>query len=115
MPTVESAENLAQKLGCTTIAKSGWHVYSNMEHLLNQNTVTDEGCPFKCPYYENKSVKYTKGMLPQTDNLLKRAVNIGVGVSDVGLGSNYGININSSEEEIETTGHKIVDLIRLSL
>ncbi len=115
MPTVESAEKLAEKLGCTTIAKSGWHVYNNMEHFLNQNTVTDEGCPFKCPYYEGESVKYSKGMLPQTDDLLKRAINIGVGVSDVGLGSNYGININSSKEEIKTKGKKIVDLIRSSL
>jgi 8-amino-3,8-dideoxy-alpha-D-manno-octulosonate transaminase len=54
-------------------------------------------------------------MLPQTDDLLKRAINIGIGVSDVGLGSNYGININSSEEEIELIGHQIVDLIRSSV
>ncbi len=115
MPTVESAENLAKKLNCTTIAKSGWHVYNNMEHFLNQNTVTDEGCPFKCAYYEGKSVKYSKGMLPYTDELLKRAINISVGVSDAGLGSNFGIRINSSEEEIKTKGQKIVELIRESL
>jgi len=115
MPTIESAETLADKLNCTTIAKSGWHVYNNMEHFLNQNTVTDEGCPFNCPFYEANSIKYTKGMLPHTDELLKRAINISVGVSDAGLGSNYGIRINSSEEEIRTKGLKIVDLIRESL
>ena len=76
MPTVESAEILAKKLNCTTIAKSGWHVYNNMEHFLNQSTVTDEGCPFKCPYYRGNSIKYSKGMLPRTDELLKRAINI---------------------------------------
>ena len=115
MPNRESAETLAEKLGCTTISKSGWHYYNNMEHFLNQNTVTDEGCPFSCPYYKGGSVKYSKGMLPQSDDLLNRAINIGVGVSDVGLGSNYGININSSKEEIEIKGLKIVDLIRSSL
>ena len=115
MPTLESAEKLAEKLNCTTIAKSGWHVYNNMEHFLNQNTVTDEGCPFKCPYYEGNSIKYSKGMLPYTDELLKRAINISVGVSDAGLGSSYGIRINSSEEEIRTKGQKIVELIKESL
>ena len=115
MPTIESAEILSEKLNCTTIAKSGWHVYNNMEHFLNQSTVTDEGCPFKCPYYGGNSIKYDKGMLPHTDELLKRAINISVGVSDVGLGSNYGIRINSSEEEIKIKGQKIVDLIKESL
>ncbi|MFX1287012.1 MAG: DegT/DnrJ/EryC1/StrS family aminotransferase [Promethearchaeota archaeon] len=115
MPTKESAEKLAEKLKCTTIAKSGWHVYNNMEHFLNQNTVTDEGCPFRCPYYGGNSVKYNKAMLPQTDDLLERAINISVGVSDIGLGSNFGIRINSSEEEIKTKGQRIVELIRESL
>ena len=115
MPNVESAERLAEKLNCTTIAKSGWHVYNNMEHFLNQNTVTDEGCPFKCQFYSGNSVKYNKGMLPHTDDLLNRAINISVGVSDAGLGSNYGLSINSSEEEIKTKGQIIVDLIRESL
>jgi 8-amino-3,8-dideoxy-alpha-D-manno-octulosonate transaminase len=115
MPSIDSAERLSEKLGCTTIAKSGWHVYNNMEHFLNQSTVTDEGCPFTCPYYKGGPIKYSKGMLPQTDDLLSRAINIGIGVSDVGLGSNYGININSSEKEIKAKGNKIVDLIKLSL
>jgi dTDP-4-amino-4,6-dideoxygalactose transaminase len=115
MPTVESAEKLAKKLNCTTIAKSGWHVYNNMEHFLNQNTVTDEGCPFTCPYYKVDSIKYTKGMLPHTDDLLERGINISVGVSDAGLGSNYGIGIKSSIKEIETKGQKLVDLIEESL
>ncbi|GAI83906.1 unnamed protein product, partial [marine sediment metagenome] len=45
MPSIEKAEKLAEKLKCTTIAKSGWHVYNNMEHFLGQMTITDEGCP----------------------------------------------------------------------
>ena len=83
-----------------------------MEHFLNQMTVTDEGCPFKCPFYKGSPVKYSKGMLPQTDKLLERAINISVGVSDVGLGSAFGIKINSSKEEIETTGHTLLKMIR---
>jgi len=112
MPNAKSANNLAKKLQCTTIAKSGWHVYNNMEHFLNQMTVTDEGCPFKCPLYKGSPVKYSQGMLPQTDDLLKRAINISVGVSDAGLGSAYGIRINSSKEEIETIGQNLLKMIR---
>ena len=51
-------------------------------------------------------------MLPQTDNLLERAINISVGVSDAGLGSAFGVRINSSKEEIETTGQTLLKLIR---
>jgi len=115
MPSIESAENLASKLGATTIAKSGWHVYNNMEHFLGQMTVTNEGCPFSCPYYKGPEIKYTKGMLPQTDDLLQRAINISVGVSDIGLGSAYGVNILYNKEEIERKALKLVELIKGSL
>ena len=115
MPTKESAEFLAQKLGTSVIAKSGWHVYSNMEHLLNKMTVTQEGCPFTCPYYNNSNIEYKKGMLPQTDLLLNRAINISVGVSDTGLGSGYGITINSTPEEIEEKANYILSAIEDSM
>jgi dTDP-4-amino-4,6-dideoxygalactose transaminase len=112
MPTIESAEKLSEKIGCTTIAKSGWHVYNNMEHFLGQMTITDEGCPFTCPYYKGPEIKYYKGMLPQTDDLLNRAINISVGVSDTGLGSAYGITINSSKEEIDRVGKNLLQAIK---
>ena len=112
MPTVESAEKLSEKIGCTTIAKSGWHVYTNMEHLLGKMTITDEGCPFTCPYYKGPEVNYYKGMLPQTDDLLNRAINISVGVSDTGLGSAYGITINSTKEEIDQVGKNLLQAIK---
>jgi 8-amino-3,8-dideoxy-alpha-D-manno-octulosonate transaminase len=103
MPTAEAASALAQQLGTTTIAQSGWHVYNNMEQILGKMTVTKENCPFSCPYYTNKGgdVQYSKGMLPQTDDLINRAINISIGVVDAGLGSKYGINIKSTPEEID--------------
>lgn len=115
MPTKESADTLAKKLGSSTIAKSGWHVYNNMEHFLNKMTVTQEGCPFTCPFYNNPEIEYKKGMLPQTDSLLNRAVNISVGVSDAGLGSGYGITITSSPEEIKEKGNYILGAIEDSI
>ena len=54
---------------------------------------------------------YTKGMLPQTDDILGRAVNISVGVVDKGLGSGYGINILSTEDEIKQVAANIRELI----
>jgi len=83
-----------------------------MEHLLGKMTITEEGCPFTCPYYKGPEVNYYKGMLPQTDDLLKRAINISVGVSDTGLGSAYGITINSSKEEIDRVGKNLLQAIK---
>ena len=48
-----------------------------------------------------KAMKYSKGMLPKTDSLINRAINISVGVSDAGLGSGFGITVNSDEKEID--------------
>jgi 8-amino-3,8-dideoxy-alpha-D-manno-octulosonate transaminase len=85
------------------MADSGWHVYNNMEHILAKKVVDRTGCPFTCPYYTDKggSMEYSKGMLPETDSILSRAINISIGVSDVGLGSGFGITIRSDEDEID--------------
>jgi len=112
LPTSKQASNLAQKLGTTTLADSGWHVYNNMEHFLKKKTVTAENCPFSCPFNKSSQKEYYKGMLPKTDALLKRAINISVGVSDDGLGSAFGIRIRSSEEEIERKADFLIKKIR---
>ncbi len=112
MPDVKSAEKLAEKIGCTTVAKSGWHVYNNMEHFLEKMTVTSDGCPFTCPHYKGETPRYYKGMLPQTDDLLERAINISVGVSDSGLGSPYGIIITSTLEEIDQVAQNLIQEIK---
>lgn len=115
MPSVNSAEKLAESIGSTTIAKSGWHVYNNMEHFLKKMTITPEGCPFHCPLYKGGEVNYYKGMLPQTDELLQRAINISVGVSDKGLGSGFGIRVTSTEEEIKIVAENLKREIKNAL
>jgi len=115
MPTIKSARKLAKKIGSKTVSESGWHVYSNMEHLLNKMTITKEKCPFTCPYYKGNDIEYKKGMLPKTDDLLGRAINISVGVVDPGLGSAFGININSTEEEIKEKSEILIKAIKESL
>jgi dTDP-4-amino-4,6-dideoxygalactose transaminase len=97
----ETARKVGNELGCGVVADSGWHVYNNMEHVLGKKVTTDEGCPFTCPYYTGGTVRYEKGMLQHTDSILARAVNISIGVFDPGLGSGFGVTVNSSFDEID--------------
>jgi 8-amino-3,8-dideoxy-alpha-D-manno-octulosonate transaminase len=90
--SAEKAKKVCDALGTTTVDHSGWHVYANMEHV-NQH-LKSIGQP------------HGKGAYPRTDDILNRAVNISVGVVDAGLGSAFGININSSDEEIQIAAEK---------
>jgi len=103
MPTPEIAQKVSAELGGKPMSAAGWHVYNNMENILEQRTITPEQCPFTCPYYTNKggNMKYHKGMLPQTDALLERAVNISIGVPDPGLRSSFGVNIHDGLDVVE--------------
>lgn len=101
--TNELAEKFCEKTGGRPIAYSGWHVYNNMEQILNKML------PAKTMNVNDRV--YTKHMLPQTDDILSRAVNISVGVVDKGLGSGYGINILSTEDEIKSVAKNIKDII----
>ena len=108
--TPELAERFCGVIGGKPIAYSGWHVYNNMEQVLGKVTGAVANCPYNCPKYP-VSREYTKHMLPRTDFNTGRAVNISVGVVDKGLGAGYGININSSDEEIEQVGKKLREII----
>ncbi|MCS7221976.1 MAG: DegT/DnrJ/EryC1/StrS family aminotransferase [Anaerolineae bacterium] len=103
LPSEEIARKIAGELGTKVVADSGWHVYSNMEQILEKRTITPEGCPFTCPYYTSKGgeVKYWKGMLPQTDDLLSRSINISIGVSDPGLGSAFGVTVRDGFDVVD--------------
>ena len=103
LPDEKVARKVGDALGCGVVADSGWHVYNNMEHVLARKTVDDLNCPFSCPYYREKggSMEYSKGMLPRTDALLNRTINISIGVADAGLGSGFGITILSDDIEVD--------------
>jgi hypothetical protein len=66
---------------------SGWHVYFNMEQILR--------------YFREQGQKVARGSFPATDDILERSVNVSVGVVDPGIGSAFGINIDSTDDEIE--------------
>lgn len=103
LPDEDIARKVGDELGCGVIADSGWHVYNNMEHVLGKKVVDSVGCPFTCPYYTKSGgkVEYSKGMLPNTDEILKRAINISIGVFDKGLGSGFGLTVTSDNQEID--------------
>jgi dTDP-4-amino-4,6-dideoxygalactose transaminase len=101
LPSEQVARKIAGALGTKVVADSGWHVYTNMEQILDKRTITSEGCPFTCPYYQGGEVRYWKGMLPQTDDLLSRAINISIGVSDPGLGSAFGVTMRDGSQEVD--------------
>lgn len=103
LPDEESARRVGEKLGCGILADSGWHVYRNMGHVLDRKTVDSTGCPFTCPHYIERggSAEYRPDMLPRTNSLLSRAINISIGVSDAGLGSAFGVSVLSGDDEID--------------
>lgn len=100
-PDAEVARNVADELGTNVVAGSGWHVYANMEQILQKRTVTPEGCPFTCPYYKGGEVQYWRGMLPKTDDLLSRSINLSIGVSDPGLGSAFGVTMSDGLDAVD--------------
>jgi dTDP-4-amino-4,6-dideoxygalactose transaminase len=108
--TKEQAEKFCEVIGSKPIAYSGWHVYNNMEQVLNRVTGAAANCPYDCPKFPSRR-EYKKHMLPHTDAILDRAVNISIGVVDKGLGSNFGVNINSNDEEIDRVAGRIIEIV----
>jgi 8-amino-3,8-dideoxy-alpha-D-manno-octulosonate transaminase len=81
------ARRVAKALGSMTVDESGWHVYSNMEHVSR--------------WLAEHDLPHGKGAYPRTDDILARAINLSVGVVDAGLGAAFGIDIRSTDEDID--------------
>ena len=62
----ERAARVSKILETTTVDRSGWHVYANLEHV-NQ-------------YLKEIGQPYGKGPYPKTDDILSRFINLSVGV-----------------------------------
>lgn len=104
LPTAEIAENIARELGTKVVGEAGWHVYYNMEQIIEQRGMAQDACVFNnCVHYRKRGghVEYYKGMLPNTDALVARSINISIGVSDPGLSSGYGVTITDGLSEVE--------------
>jgi dTDP-4-amino-4,6-dideoxygalactose transaminase len=109
-PSAEIASRVADELGSITLAASGWHVYSNMEHLLERRTITGKGCPFDCACYGGDGVSYRRGMLPATDALLARSMSIGIGVFDMNLAP-YGLRMRDDEDAARRCATRVREVI----
>lgn len=102
--TKEMADKVSESLGSKTLSHSGWHVYSNMEQIIEHKTPVDGW---------SKASRYAKkGDLPETDDILSRSMNLSIGVVDGGLGSGFGINIHSTKEEIDEAAAKFLEACR---
>jgi dTDP-4-amino-4,6-dideoxygalactose transaminase len=103
LPTEDIARRIAADLGTKVIAEAGWHVYNNMEQIIEQRTITPVACPFTCSPYTSRGgqMRYWQGMLPATDALLARSLNISIGVSDPGLSSSFGVTVRDGLDVVE--------------
>ena len=97
--STEAADQVARALSSKTVYYSGWHVYNNMEQLLE---------------YQDASGKrpYQRHMLPKTDHILGSSINLSVGVVDPGLGADFGINVLSPDDEIYRQAEAFIRLVK---
>ncbi len=114
LPNKDIAEKTAAKLGTVTMNKSGWHVYNNMEQILGKKMITETGCPYNCESHPCMQ-EYRKGMLPITDSLLERAINVSIGVVDKGLGAGFGLHPLATDKEIDEKAARLIAAVRESI
>jgi len=98
-PSADIARRIAADLDGKLLSDSGWHVYSNMEPLLEKRVPIERGSPFHSEVYP-ADVSYYAGLLPQTDDLLARSFNIGIGMQDKALAT-YGLTIHATPADVE--------------
>lgn len=96
-PDEASARAVTSALGSITLATSGWHVYTHMEHVLSMRTITGRGCPFDCSCTDDRPAAYRAGMLPATDRLLSRSMSFSIGVLDPNLAP-FGLRMRDDED-----------------
>ena len=108
-PSPEIAHRVAAELGSITLAESGWHVYSKMEHLLDGRIAGGHGFPFGSGSGRGES-SYRAGMLPVTDALLARSMSIGIGVVDPNLAP-LGLGMSAGPEQAEQLAGRLRTVI----
>jgi hypothetical protein len=105
-PSADVARAVADDLNSRVLAQSGWHIYSQMEHLLRQRTASMKGPPFFADDPNKAAPDYWPGMLPQTDDLVGRAMSIGIGVADANLGSTFGVTVVDDSPAVERVAER---------
>jgi len=83
LPSEEVAKKFHQALNAENITASlayysGQHVYANFEQIMRKKLLSKIKCPWECPYYKGEANSLEKGMFPETDGILKRAIHIDI-------------------------------------
>jgi 8-amino-3,8-dideoxy-alpha-D-manno-octulosonate transaminase len=86
LPTAENVKPFVEALRAEGVGAGGlfdkgipdWHIYAHWPHLMQKLTITDEGCPFTCPYYQGPEPSYTPDMCPRSLDYLGRSVHINI-------------------------------------
>jgi 8-amino-3,8-dideoxy-alpha-D-manno-octulosonate transaminase len=104
------AAEVAARLESITLDHSGWHVYSQMEHLLARRTAVGRGCPFDCACHASEA-HYEAGMLPATDALLARSMSFAIGVIDPNLAP-YGLRMRDDADTAQRRAQRFIDVYR---
>ena len=110
-PDAEVAGAVADRLGAITLDRSGWHVYGNMENLLDQRTISGRGCPFDCSSTHEAPARYEPGMLPVTDALLSRSMSFAIGVLDPNLAP-FGLRMRDNAEIARRQAERFIEAYR---
>lgn len=80
LPTDEQASAFCKALAAegirTEVAwNSGQHVYYHFDQIIERRMFAERHCSWECPHYKGHA-RLEKGMFPQTDDFLRRALQI---------------------------------------
>lgn len=80
LPSADAARQFSTALGAEGVRNmvawdSGQHVYAHFDQIIERRMFAERHCAWECPYYTGHA-RLVKGMFPQSDDLLKRAIHI---------------------------------------
>jgi len=80
LPTADLARRFstaltAEGIRVTVAWDSGQHVYYHFDQIIERRLFAERQCSWACPYYRGQA-RLEKGMFPQSDDLLQRAVHL---------------------------------------
>ncbi len=98
LDSAREAKEIGKLLGTAPLQESGWHVYSNMDHIN--------------AFLKANGRPNGYGAYPRTDDLMARSICLSVGVVDAGLGAGFGVNVDSTDDEIEAVAKQFEQAYR---
>ncbi|HYM92103.1 MAG TPA: DegT/DnrJ/EryC1/StrS family aminotransferase [bacterium] len=80
LPSADTARQFSTALAAEGVRNmvawdSGQHVYYHFDQIIERRMFAERHCAWECPHYKG-TARLAKGMFPQTDDLLRRAIHI---------------------------------------